>query len=508
MVASENDTLPGTKVGGIGDVMRDLPSALNKKGVEVDTVIPSYGFLARLDGVELIGRITIKFSGKLFDVEILKKYDQCNHYIFHHEMFFKYGEKVYNDDGDDRPFAKDATKYAFFCNCVAQALIQGVLPRPDIIHCHDWHSAYLLLLLQYGYEYTTLREIKTVFTIHNLALQGIRPLDGDTSSFNVWFPDLRYSLDKLRDPRYNDCINPMRAAILLSDYVHTVSPSYAKEILHASDNALGIYGGEGLENELRERSDQGRLIGILNGCEYPDKKRVRAPSKTAMAKLMLASVYRWAAKQPELSTAHWLAEKSISRWQSKKTKGITITSVGRLTEQKIRILQTPLTSSQSVLQNIMARLGANDTLILLGSGDSGIETFITQACAENPNLIFLNGYSDELSQALYRFGDVFLMPSSFEPCGISQMLAMKAGQPCIVNAVGGLSDTVAHMETGFVFQGETVTEQAHSLLELFTDMLALYENDQGQWSKIKAAAAKQRFTWDKAADEYTEKLYS
>ncbi len=507
MVASENDALPGTKVGGIGDVMRDLPLALNDIGVDVDTVIPSYGFLARVEKLEGIGFVTIKFSGKLFDIEIFRLAGAVDHYIFHHEMFYKYGEQVYNDDGADRPFAKDASKYAFFCSCVAQAMVEGILPRPDVIHCHDWHSAYLLILIQYGYEYAALRDIKTVYTIHNLALQGIRPFSGDPSSFNTWFPDLRYSVDKLTDPRYEDCANPMRAAILLADYVHTVSPSYAQEMLSESNHAVGIYGGEGLENELKERADQGRVVGILNGCEYPEAARSSEISNTSLAKLMLASVHRWAAKKPVLSTSHWLAEKSISRWHAKKNKGLMVTSVGRVTEQKMRILQAPVDNGKSALASIMSSLGKNDVLVILGSGDVDIETFICQVSAEHPNLIFLNGYSDELSQYLYRDGDMFLMPSSFEPCGISQMLAMRAGQPCIVNAVGGLRDTVSHMETGFVFSGGTLEEQARSLVQCFNETLSLFKKNQETWAEIKSAASRQRFTWSSAAGKYLTFLY-
>lgn len=508
MVASENDALPGTKVGGIGDVMRYLPPALQSQGMTVDTMIPSYGFLARLPEMTSAGKITIKFSGKLFDVDILQKRGSCDHYIFHHSMFYAHGESVYNNDGDDRPFAKDATKFAFFCTCVAQALLQGVIPRPDVIHCHDWHSAFLLILLQYGYEYSALRQIPTVFTIHNLSLQGIRPFTEDESSFNTWFPDLRYSIDKIKDLRYPDCVNPVRAAILLAGTVHTVSPSYAKEILRESNQVMGIYGGEGLENELRERSDQGALEGILNGCEYPGPMVATAPSKSTLIECMEKSLTKWAANEPHLSTAHWLAEKSIAHWRKSRSKGMVVTSVGRLTQQKVRLLEATTPSGHSVLHTLMEMMGVNDTCIVLGSGDPKIETFMNRVCAEYSNLIFLNGYSDAMSHMLYHFGDVFLMPSSFEPCGISQMLAMRSGQPCIVNAVGGLRDTVCHMKTGFTFEGDSIDEQVDALIRCFKNTMTLYKSDAEKWQEIQKAAMHRRFTWESAAQEYIARLYT
>jgi len=510
MVAAENDALPGAKVGGVGDVLRDLPKALIREGGGVDTVIPSYGFLARLEGLENLGSVNVKFAGHLHDVDILRLQGggtDADHYILHCEEFSKKGESVYFDDGHGRPFASDASKFAFFSSCVAQALLWGLIPKPDVLHCHDWHTAFLLILIRFGFEFVSLKDIRTVFTIHNLAMQGIRPYEGDESSFNEWFPDLRYSLDKLSDPRYPDCVNPMRAGILLADRVHTVSPSYAEEILKPSRPELGIYGGDGLENDLKERTDRGEVSGILNGCEYPDNLDTTPLSKSKLVKLILRSVELWASRSKLMPSTHWLAGKSVAVWQAKRVSGVTITSVGRLTEQKARILSTPMKNGKSGLQGILDILGKSGTMIILGSGNPELETFISQASAENDNLIFLNGYSDELSKALYNYGDLFLMPSSFEPCGISQMLAMRAGQPCLVNSVGGLKDTVNHMETGFVFAGDTVEQQAEAMVKLFEEVLSLFKNDKKAIEDISTAALAKRFTWVDSADHFLEELY-
>lgn len=510
MVAAENDALPGAKVGGVGDVIRDLPLALAKNGVVADVVQPSYGFLVRLGNLQTLPSVDITFGNERFTVQFFKlegAEGEGDNYIVHHPKLFPKGESVYCNDEDSRPFATDASKFAFFNLALAQALLEGVVPRPEVIHCHDWHTAYLIILMKFAEEYRGLAHLRTVFTIHNIAMQGIRPFVGDESSLHEWYPNLRYSIDKLADPRYRDCVNPMRAAILLADKVHTVSPSYALEILQPSDVDKGIYGGDGLENDLRARKDQGDLIGILNGSEYPKLPPKKNTTRAKVSLLMEDSVLAWAAKSASLQTAHWLAEKRIEFWKKKKSLGFTVTSVGRLTEQKVRLLQAPLADGRCALQGVLDVLGENGTLIILGSGDPALELFVTQVSAKNSNLIFLNGYSDELSKQLYPLGDLFLMPSSFEPCGISQLLAMRSGQPCLVNGVGGLKDTVKHTETGFVFNGADTREQAQAMVNLFSEALAMFGGDTKQWKAIATAAAKERFTWEKSSQRYIDELY-
>lgn len=512
MAAAENDSLPGAKVGGVGDVMRDLPNALVNEGALVDTVIPSYGYLARLPGLIHEKNINVQFAGEEQQVEVLRlPQGRVDCYILHHPLFSKWGESPYFNDDDGRPFASDGIKFSFFSAGVVEALNEGAIPRPDLIHCHDWHTAYILILLRFNEKYANLNTIKTVFTVHNLAMQGVRPYNGDESSFNTWFPDLHYRKGELTDPRYPDCINPMRAGILLADVVNTVSPSYAREILQESHYHLGIYGGDGLEKDLRQRTDKNELFGILNGCEYPADFDNTPMSSEAFAELMLSSVESWALKSQYLSTAHWFAEKSIQQLANKirngRDVGFKVTTVGRLVEQKVRVLHTKILDGRTALEAILDIIGDRGTYIILGNGSSHLEAYFAEMAASHHNLIFLNGYSDHLSQELYKYGDLYLMPSSFEPCGISQMLAMRAKQPCLVNAVGGLRDTIRHMESGFVFCGDTAQEQAEALVTTFKKVMNIYLHEPERWRQVCETAGEQRFTWEDAADQYIELLY-
>ncbi len=510
MLAAENDMLPGAKVGGVGDVIRDLPSALVKEGCEVSVILPSYGFLARLPGLLEIAKLELHFSGfpqQLTLYKLEETVDGVENYIIHSELFAPHGEQVYCNDPDWRPFASDATKFAFYCQAVAQSLLKGLLPLPDVVHLHDWHTAFFLVLREYNEIYRDLKAIPCVYTIHNLAMQGVRPFKNDDSALETWYPDLSYDGVVLADPTFPECFNPMRAAILLADKVNTVSPGYAQEIQQRSQHELGIYGGEGLENELQTRAQAGELFGILNGCVYDRKNSIKKPGKAELVDLAHLCLQQWAGQQRQLLSAHWIADYALDELKRSRKTRFTVTSVGRITDQKALLLQHSLANGKRVLEQVLENLGDKGLFILLGSGDEKLENFFTRCSGRYRNFIFLNGYSDALSKLIYHYGDLFLMPSSFEPCGISQMLAMRAGQPCLVNAVGGLRDTVEHGETGFVFSGENLDTQAQALVDGLQEAKNLWESQPESWSGIRHRAAQKRFSWKVAAKTYLEKMY-
>ena len=162
---------------------------------------------------------------------------------------------------------------------------------------------------------------------------------------------------------------------------------------------------------------------------------------------------------------------------------------------------------RSALEHILETLGHRGVFFLLGSGNAEFEDDIAAIAREHDNLIFLRGYSEPFGNLMYHGGDLFLMPSSFEPCGISQMLAMRAGQPCVVHGVGGLHDTVASGHTGFVFAGETPTEQAQAFVETVDAALVLRHDHPNRWQRIREQAAAQRFDWGSTARQYIEQMY-
>jgi starch synthase len=525
MVAAENDALENAKVGGIGDVVRDIPVALAQMGCKVSVVVPSYGVLHSLSDATHIAHYTVLFAGKIEQVNLYRiplsstrhatlnidHMDQVTQWVIDHPAFSPCGVgRIYCNDSNDRPFATDASKFALFSAAVGQGILNSCFGPLDVLHLHDWHAAVLAVLREYDPHYVRLKTLHTVYSVHNLALQGIRPLKGDASSLQGWFANLQYDQERICDPVATHCFNPMRAAIELADKVHAVSPTYATEIQQASHHELGVYGGEGLETYLRSAAQQNRLQGILNGCEYPAGVSYTKLSKSSLIQVMQTTLMHWASRSAALMSAHWLAWQRIENWQNKRERGFLVTSVGRITDQKMRILKLVVLfggKRQSVLEHLLDLLIDKGTLILLGAGDESYQAFLLGVAGKNANLIYLQGYADDLPLALYQSGDLFLMPSSFEPCGISQMLAMRAGQPCLVHGVGGLNDTVIDDVNGFMFRGETWERQGQHLIERFQDVLQLAEESPNTLTSLSKAAAKARFTWASVAEAYLARLY-
>jgi starch synthase len=487
--------------------VRDLPVALAKLGWQPTVATPSYGSLHRVDDARKIGSVQVGFGGAVETVDgwqVPGAAEGIDNLVFDHPLFAAHGAgRIYFGDEPERPFATDATKFALFC-AAAAAWVAAADRKPDAVHLHDWHAAMYLLFSRFDPNYTTLADIPTVFTIHNLSYQGTRPLRGDESSLESWFPGLRPDIDAIVDPEHGNCINPMATAIRLADRVSTVSATYADEICRPSDPAAGFIGGEGLENLLGDVRDDGRLVGILNGCEY-DLPMSRRPGWIRLLGKLEAQLHDWQQRDAD-NDAHMLARQRIASFPRRRPLHI-LTSIGRLVAQKATLLLLDAEDGHSPLQQLSETLGRSSVIIILGSGDPVFEQRMLQVAHRCPNVLFLNGYSELLSDPLYAAGDLFLMPSSFEPCGISQMLAMRSGQPCVVHGVGGLRDTVRHGETGFVFSGSTTREQADDFTATTLAALRQRADDPVGWKAICDEARAQRFSWELAATRTIGELY-
>jgi len=176
-------------------------------------------------------------------------------------------------------------------------------------------------------------------------------------------------------------------------------------------------------------------------------------------------------------------------------------------QQKAALLIEEMPDGRTALEHVLDIAGKQGVVILLGSGEPEYEQRMADIAERTDRLLFLCGYSETLADPVYRAGDLFLMPSSFEPCGISQMLAMRAAQPCVVHGVGGLKDTVKHERTGFVFEGNTSQEQAANFIEIVRLALDLKTNDHDRWQSLCIRAASERFSWAESARQTVENLY-
>ncbi|MEM9363915.1 MAG: glycogen/starch synthase [Bacteroidota bacterium] len=504
-VSAENDAIPNCKAGGMGDVVRDVPRQISEHGDKVHVIVPSYGRLHQ-DGIfktslyfNLRG---MGYAAELYEVKPKKELPNIVHYVIHHPEI-EAGDiaHIYHNDPEE-PFYTDAIKYFIFCTAVAEGVKRGAFGDLDVIHLHDWHSSLLLFLREYHEEYTLLKDIRFVYSIHNLAIQGIRPFGDNYSSVENWFPNVKFDHDALKDYRYTDCINLMAVGIRFSDAVHTVSPSYKDDVLKPSSPPEFI-GGEGLELDLQKADKEGRLIGILNGCNY---KNINQEEKGFIYRNTVKALFGWLQMEDKKYKADFLAHtgEKIMEYVGNRPRFIA-SSVARLTEQKFYFFMR----SPEAFVEILKKLEKVDGIfMLLGTGAPEYEELFRQLSYEHKNFIFTNGQSENLIDSIYLESDLYFMPSLFEPCGISQMLSMRNGNPCLVHHTGGLKDTVSHMKTGFTFDGDTYDKKIKNMLTAFDIALDVYANDKATWKKIQANAKRKRFTWKKSVDKYYELLYN
>jgi starch synthase len=531
MIAAECRDL--AKVGGLGDVVRDLSHALKTLGVPVSILMPYYEVIEH--PAEHIDRFHVRFCEKDWPVEEFKCIlDGVTVFLLRSKKFFgrDYGDVYIDSDQLNRgPFEDDAKRFAFF-SAAALEFIQKSFRRPKIeaLHCHDWHTGVLLFLLKHDPRYQSLaNNLRTLFTIHNLDYQGTRPFELQKNrsrllSFADWFPTLYRGLKAgnkiapLCDPRTADlCFNPMRSGINLADNVNTVSPSYAHEITQPDDPTKNFVGGRGLENDLRRLFNQNKLHGILNGLDYEKQnplnldppfdfslkrwKEVRKNHKINLLKGLVKHIQSLDSKLGErfrnrksvmakMSTYH------PNEWLMKPL----VVAVARAVKQKMGILFETLEGNDLLLQ---AMLKKDIFFIILGTGE-------LQAQLEQmnhwPNGVFVCAFDAEFATRLYAAGDLFLMPSDFEPCGISQMIAMRFGCLPLVNDIGGLHDTVQDMQTGFVYSGASRPQAIQALLKTLDKALFYYANRKQYWTKMQEQAMRVRFEWTTSAKEYI-KLY-
>lgn len=502
--AAENDAIPNCKAGGMGDVVRDVPRQIAERGDSVHVVVPSYGRLHQNGNRLTTLNFTLRgmpYTAELYEVPPKKVFQNISHYVIHHPQIEAGGiAHIYHDDPKE-PFYTDAIKYIIFCTAVAEAIKVGAFGKLDVVHLHDWHSSLLLFLREYHRHYENLKEIRFVYTIHNLAIQGIRPFKGNYSSVQNWFPEVPIDFKGLMDYRYQDCINLMAVGIRLADAVHTVSPSYKKDVMLPSSPPEFI-GGEALEKDLKKANDEGRLFGILNGCNY---KNINTEENQAIYRNTVKALFKWLQEESKKYKADFLAHtgEKIMQYVDERPKFI-MASVARLTEQKFYFFLKSPKAFEAILEQLNKVEGI---FMLLGTGAPEYEEMFRALSYKHKNFIFTNGQSESLIDSMYQECDLYFMPSLFEPCGISQMLAMRNGNPCLVHNTGGLKDTVKHMKNGFSFDGKTFDEKIENMLSTLDQVLELYQNDKPTWKKIQGSAKRARFTWQKSVDKYYEELY-
>jgi starch synthase len=455
------------KTGGLADVAGALPKELKKLGTEVCVILPNYSVIPERF------KQTFQFR-KSIDVQLGSQSQYCGIFSTEHDgitYYFIDNESYFNRDSlyghDD-----DGERFSFFSKAVLEC-IPHLDFIPDVIHCHDWHTAMVNFLLNAHYRQNPMyKDIKTVFTIHNLQFQGIFPyqvmsdlLGLDSQYFNV------------EQLEFFGNVNFMKGGIVASDIVTTVSPTYKEEI------QLPYY-GERLDGLLRKHSN--KLIGIVNGID----DSVYNPS-----------VDRDIAVPYDIDSLEGKAENKqvLQQYFGLPVVETTpiIAMVTRLTSQK---------GLDLVLHVVHDLIQEDVQFIVLGSGDPHYENFFNQMTQKYSDKVKVYlGFNEALAHQIYAGADLFLMPSQFEPCGLGQLIALKYGTIPIVRETGGLNDTVQSYDestgegNGFTFKNFN----AHDMLN--TIKRAIYYYRQKETSRrLVQQAMSQDYSWSQSAKEYNE----
>lgn len=462
------EAVPFIKTGGLADVAGSLPKALTAQGVDIRVVMPKYENIPAeyQQKMKHIGETTVNLSWRSQYCGVSKlTQDSVPFYFIDNEYYFKRSGLYGYDD--------DAERFAFFSKAVFEILplIDFV---PDIIHCNDWHAGMVSVFLkdQYHFKYPKLR---TVYTIHNLRYQGVfgKDIMGDILGLD-WKHFHEGGVE------FDGDVNYMKSGIVYSDFITTVSQSYAEEI------KCPFY-GERLDALLREKSHC--LAGIINGIDY-DVYDPRKDEKIYY-KYSTENIYDKVENKVKL-------QEKLGLPQNRSIPMIGL--VARLVAPK------GLDLIAHVIEELIS--GENVQIVILGTGESQYEELFRNMAWKYPRKVSANiMFDNELAQQIYAAADMFLMPSQYEPCGIGQLIALKYGTIPIVRETGGLKDSVRAYNkydgtgNGFSF----ANYNAHELLFAIKKALGAYD-DKAVWQGIIKNAMKSDFSWQRSAKQYL-KLY-
>ena len=458
MVASEAN--PFAKAGGLGDVVGGLAAALGERGEEVAVVLPRYRSVPLENARRVWDDLRVWLGPAHYPASAFQVVErQVSYYLIDCPALYD-RDGIYGGASGD--FPDNHIRFA----ALSQAALAVVrhLFRPQVLHCHDWQTALAPLYIHTRWRTDpTFFGLKTLLTIHNLGYQGLYPkeiLPAIGLDDTVFYPD---------QLEFHGKVNLLKGGIRYSDALNAVSLTYAREI---QTPELGF----GLESLLRARSDA--LSGILNGVDYAEWDPQTDPHLTANYSAADLSGKR--ASKADLLSEFGLPAENLDR----PLAGI----VARLDSQK----------GFDLIEEVACELAAEDfCLVTLGTGDPKCERFLQGWAAVNPEKIAVRiAYDNRLAHKIEAGCDLFLMPSRYEPCGLSQMYSLRYGTVPVVRATGGLEDTVDE-ETGFKFREYT----GAALLEALRAALAAFR-DRERWTAMMRRGMAKDFSWNAPAAEY------
>lgn len=461
-----SECAPFIKTGGLGDVIGALPKSLKEKGIGVSVILPKYEDLPNHVKQQLEYQISIEvpvgWRQQFCGIEKIAM-DGIEYYFLDNEYYFKrHGSYGYFDDGE---------RFAFFSRAVLEAL-PYLAEKPDIIHTHDWQTGPISVLLKAHFRnHPFYQNIKTIFTIHNLRYQGVFPKSVLSELLDL--SDRYFHIDALE---FHGNVSYLKAGIAFSDYMTTVSPSYAEEI-------QTNYYGEQLDGFIRMHNH--RLRGIINGVDYD----LYDPTKDES---LFKPYYSHSGKIENKLKLQEMLQLPINEDIP------MIGMVTRLVEQK---------GIDLILHVIHEIIQQNVQLVVLGTGEAEYEDRFRELQLTYPHHVSVHIYFNEtFSRKIYAGSDLFLMPSKFEPCGIGQLIALRYGTIPIVRETGGLRDTVQPYNVftdegnGFSF----TNYNAHDMLYTIEHAISLFRFQPHKWEMLVNRAMAIDYSWNQSSEKYIE----
>ncbi len=467
------EAFPFFKIGGLADVVGSLPIFLVKEGnqkrdrekIVVKVLLPFYHRLAQsVKGASKILEGRIDFAYRSLSFDILSLWREGVEFLFLDQLQLFDRDFIYGPPGEDYP--DNPLRFSFF-SYAALSTLEELGFKPDIIHCHDWHTALLPVYLKEIFASQPFySEIKTVLTIHNIGYQGLFSREHLSS---ISLPERLFHPEGLE---FYGKINFLKAGILWTDRITTVSPTYSEEIRRPEF-------GEGLEGVLQKRSTE--MSGILNGIDYQYWNPETDP--------LLKENYG-----PKNLSGKLTNRQELCRYfHLHPSNSPVVGMVSRL---------VPAKGFDLVKKALPEILKLGYRLVILGSGLPEYENYFRGACQQLKGAFgFENGYHETLAHLIYGGADFFLMPSLFEPCGLGQMIALRYGTIPVVRRTGGLADSVTDFASGtgngFLFHQPLVTE----LLGVMKKAKETYQ-DKNAWARIVANAFASDFSWRTSSEKY------
>ncbi len=475
IVFAASESVPFIKTGGLADVVGSLPKNFNRDEFDVRVILPKYACMkeAWKNQLEYMTNFYMDYNWKSRYVGIFRLVlDGITFYFIDNEEYFS-GATPYTSDP-----IWDIERFGFFSKAVL-SILPVIDFRPDVIHCHDWQTGLVPVYLdhfRFGGEYY--RGIKTVMTIHNLKFQGV--WGTKDVQMITGLPEYYFAPDKLE--AYKDA-NLLKGGIVYADRVTTVSNSYAGEI------QMPFY-GEGLDGLMRARNNC--LSGIVNGIDYEEynpETDVHIPYHYNVENFRKQKCKNKTALQEELGLP-------------KDPKTMMIGMVSRMTDQK----------GFDLVEYVMDEMCQDNVqFVVLGTGDARYENMFRHFAWKYPDKVSAHiYYSEAMSHKVYAACDAFLMPSLFEPCGLSQLMSLRFGTLPIVRETGGLRDTVEPYNeyektgTGFSFSNYN----AHEMMGIVRYAEHIYYDKKREWNKLVERAMSKDFSWKTSARQYEELYYN